>query len=374
MKFEINSIKLFKIINQVGKARNKGTLNSYLNNIYIKSEDNNLIMRATNLELTCEKSVSMKGVVNGECLINGEVLVKISNYFSSIDTNIVCELIDEIFTISYLKNKIQLKTTKLEDFPNIPQSGKYLTSIKLKTYIDLIRSVSFCASTSEIKPEISSVYLYSKGNELFSVATDSFRLAEKKIIFKNNEEDINILISQKNINEKISILESLKDEEGGEDTEIELYSNENILTIQNTNTTLAIRSINGNFPDYRQLFPKEWTTKAEVNKTELRNTLNLSTVFVNNYSYIDLEVSSEENIIKTNSKNDKIGVLDKEIIPKKITGDSVFASYNSNYFLEGLSHIGSEDVELYFTQSIRPMFIRDGQDESFTYLLMPLNK
>ncbi len=373
MKFEINSNKLFKIINQVGKARNKGALNPYLNNIYIKSEENNLIMRATNLEITCEKTISMKGLVNGECLINGDVLTKISNYFSNLDTNITCELVDEVFNIYYLKNKIQLKTTKLEDFPNIPKFGNYLTNIKLKTYIDLIKSVSFCASISEIKPEISSIYIYSKGDELYSVATDSFRLAEKKILFKNEGEDINILISQKNINEKISILENLK-EEGNEDDEIEIFSSDSILTIQKENTILAIRSINGNFPDYRQLFPKEWLTKVDVNKTELKNTLNLSTIFVNNYSYIDIEIDSNEKILKTKSKNDKIGALEKEIIPKNIQGDSIVASYNSNYFLDGISHLNSEDVELLFTQSSRPVFIKDGQDESFTYLLMPLNK
>lgn len=371
MKFEINSIKLFKIINQVSKARNKGSLNSYLNNIYIKSEENNLTMRATNLEITCEKSIPMKGVVNGECLINGDVLTKVSNYFSNIDTNIICELVDDILVIEYQKNKIQLKTTKLEDFPKIPKTGNYLTNIKLKTYIDLIRSVSFCASTSEIKPEISSVYIYSKNDELYSVATDSFRLAEKRIVFKTNN-DINILVSQKNINEKISILESLSEEDSND--ELELYSSENILTIQKDNTTLVIRSINGNFPDYRQLFPKEWTTKVEVNKTELKNTLNLSTIFVNNYSYIDLEIDNDSNTIKSKSKNDKVGALEKEIMPKKINGESIVASYNSNYFLEGLAHINSEEVELLFTQSNRPLFIKDGKDESFTYLLMPLNK
>lgn len=373
MKFEINSIKLFKIINQVGKARNKNTLNSYLNNIYIKSENNTLTMRATNLELTCEKSVSMKGVINGECLINGDILTKFSNHFTNIDTNIICELIDDVLNISYLKNKIQLKTTKLEDFPNIPNSGNYLTNINLKTYINLIKSVAFCASTSEIKPEMSSVYLYSKDGELVSVATDSFRLAEKKITFDNNNEDINILISQKNINEKISILESLKDEENSEE-EIEIYSSENILTIQNENTILAIRSINGNFPDYKQLFPKEWITKVKVNKTELKNSLNLSTIFVNNYSYVDLDILVEDKIIKTKSKNDRVGALDKEIIPESITGENISVSYNSNYFLDGISHILSEDIELLFTQQNRPLFIKDGQDESFTYLLMPLNK
>lgn len=374
MKFEINSLKFYRIINQVGKARNKNSLNPLLNNIYIKTEDNNLTMRATNLELTCEKTIAIKGIINGECLINGDILTKISNYFYTIDTKIECELNGDLFIISYLKNKIQLKTTNFEEFPKLPKTGNHLANLSLKTYINLIKSVSFCASTSEIKPEIASIYLYSKHNELISVATDSFRLAEKKTIFKNNHEDINILISQKNINEKISILEGLKEESDSEDTEIELFTNNNILTIQKENTILAIRSIHGNFPDYRQLFPKEWTTKVEINKTELKNSLNLSTIFVNNYSFIDLNINVEKKTIETSSKNENIGNLEKEITPKKIEGNDLEVSYNSNYFLEGLTYLKSEEIELLFTQNNRPLFIKDSQDESFTYLLMPLNK
>ncbi|MEI6353003.1 MAG: DNA polymerase III subunit beta [Candidatus Nomurabacteria bacterium] len=371
MKFEINSIKFFKAINQVGKARNKNTLNQYLTNIYLKVEENSLIMRATNLEITCEKSTNIKGIVNGECLINGDILTKISGHFSSVDTNITCELVDGTFNISYLKNKLQLKTIDLEDFPNIPKAGQFLTSLNLKIYINLIKSVSFCAASTEIKPEISSVYLYSKNRELYSVATDSFRLAEKKVVFNSDSEDINILISQKNINEKISILEGIL-EDGDEN--IDLYNNENILTLQNDNISLAIRSINGNFPDYKQLFPKEFDTKIKVNKTELKNILNLSTIFVNNYSYIDFEVDNENKIIRSKSKNDKIGSLEKEINIIDGDGQNINASYNSNYFLDGLSHINNGEIELFFTTSNKPVFIKDANDESFTYLLMPLNK
>jgi hypothetical protein len=71
------------------------------------------------------------------------------------------------------------------------------------------------------------------------------------------------------------------------------------LTIQKDNISLAIRSINGNFPDYKQLFPKTFDTKIRVNKNELKNILNLSTVFVNNYSYIDIEVDVDKKIIRS---------------------------------------------------------------------------
>ncbi|MBP9765686.1 MAG: DNA polymerase III subunit beta [Candidatus Pacebacteria bacterium] len=371
MKFEINSIKFVKIINQVGKARNKNNLNPLLSNIHIKIEDNSLTVRATNLEMTCEKSISVKSLTNGECLINGDVLVKISNHFTNIDTNITCEIDNDIFYISYLKVKLQLKTYPFENFPSFPNLGDKISNIDTKMLIDLIKSVYFCAASTEIKPEISSIYIYTNANSLYSVATDSFRLAEKKIILESEIGDINILISQKNISELMSILESSL-EDG--DNMIEIYNNENILTLQNSNMSLSVRSINGNFPDYKQLFPKKWDTKVIVNKNELKNILNLSTVFINNYSYIDLEIDSKENIIKTKTKNDKIGSLEKETKLSFLEGEEILSSYNSNYFLDGISHINGETIELLFTQNNKPMFIRDSNNESFTYLLMPLNK
>lgn len=373
MKFEINSLNFFKLINQVNRARNKNTLNQHLNNIYLELSDNLLTARATNLEITCEKTQPVKGLVNGKCLLNGEVITKISNSFGGTDTIVLCEVIDGVFHISYQKNKIHLKTSPFEDFPNLPKAGDLLTNINLKTFINLIKSVSFCAASTEIKPEISSVYLYSKNNELYSVATDSFRLAEKKTNFKIDEEsDLNILISQKCINESLSILENLLE---SEEDMLNIYKNENTLTLETKSTIVAMRSINGNFPDYKQLFPKEMITKIKLNKDELKNILNLSTVFVNNYSYIDIEVDIENKVLKTKSKNDLIGSIEKEIVLKDdVVGENISASYNSNYFLEGLTHLEGNEIELLWTTANRPMFLRSINNNSLTYLLMPLNR
>ncbi len=378
MKFEVNSIKISTLISQVLKARNKDSVNTYLNNVYINNEDNNLTIRATNLEITCEKTIQVKGVLNGKCLINGDILFKLANTLLNIDTNITFELEDDnILNINYLKNNIKLKTTKIDgffvdDFPNLPKKGKEITKIKIDSYINLIKSVAFCASTTEIIPTLASIYLYSLNNELYSVATDSFRLVQKKIQFKI-ENDFSILISQKNINEKISILENLK-EEYGNNSEITLYNNDNLLTVEIENTIIVIRSISGSFPDYKQLFPKEFKTKIEINKNELKTSLNLSTIFVDSYSYIEMDINTEEKTIKFNSKNDKIGILNREINPKNIEGDNIKVSYNSNYFLEGISNIDNENIELLLTESNRPLFIKNPKDESFVYLLMPLNK
>ena len=105
MKFEVNSKKIFNLVNQVIKAKNKNTNNQLLNNIYIKLEENILTMRSTNLEITCEKSISVKGLVNGECLIIGDYLFKVINNLNNIDTNITWETDENVLNLNYLKKK-----------------------------------------------------------------------------------------------------------------------------------------------------------------------------------------------------------------------------------------------------------------------------
>lgn len=376
MKFEVKSNNFYKLINIADKARSKSNLNPELNNIFFELKDNILTCRATNLEITCEKSIIVKGIMNGKCVLNGNVITKISQSFSNINTNIVCELIDNNFNIFYLKNKISLKTITFEDFPNLPKVGNFLFNINLKTFINLIKNVSFSAAKTEIKPEISSIYLYSKDNILYCVATDSFRLSEKKIDFKiEGENDINILISQKNITDIIFILDEINTKEN-ENYDLNIYKNENILSLEIDNTIIAIGSINGNFPDYKQLFPKEYLIKIKLNKDELKNILNLSNVFANNYSYIDIDIDIKNKILKTKSKNDSIGEVEKEIqiLDTESKEENIKVSYNSNFFLEGLNHIDDNEIELSFTTSNRPLFLRGVNDLSYTYLLMSLNR
>jgi len=378
MKFEINSINFSKLITQINKIKNKNNLNPNFNNVYFELNENLLTVRVINLEINYENTIPVKGLINGKCLLNREIILKISNSFSNLDINIVCELINGLFNITFQKNKINLKTQPNEDFPNLPKPGKFITNINLKKFINLIKLTSFCAASTEIKPEISSVYLYSKNNELYSVATDSFRLSEKKTNFKIDEEnDLNILISKQSINEIINLLEnSILDNNNKNlnNHELNIYKNENTLTFESQNTIITTRSINGNFPDYKQLFPKTWTTKIKLQKEDLKNTLNLSTVFVNNYSYVDLDLDIENKILKIKSKNDLIGSLEKEIILSEATGENIQVSYNSGYFLESLSHLDGPQIEIMFTTTNRPMFFRSVLDNSLTCLLMPLNR
>src|SRR5690606_11504790 len=99
------------------------------------------------------------------------------------------------------KNKIKLKGQPYEDFPTIPNVEGVVLEIESKKLIERIKSVYYSSSVSDIKPEISSVFIYTNENDLVFVSTDSFRLGEKKIKVKNIEEISGLLIPFKNIPE-----------------------------------------------------------------------------------------------------------------------------------------------------------------------------
>lgn len=363
MKFECKGDVFIKAVQQVSRARSKVQSQNYLQDIHLEIDTHLLTLRATNLELFCEKSIPVKGFVNGSCLLQGETLLRIISTFQSRDITLSCEIVDGVFVITTDKGIIEIKTTPYEDFPTLPQQGETLGSLSKENINTLLRDVSFCSATTEIKPEIASVYIYTKESFIYAVATDSYRLAEKKIQNTTNIE-CSLLIPQKHIGEILQIIND-------ENHELVLSLNESILSISSPNLTLSIHTITGQFPDYQQLFPKEFTTTVEVSKDELGKALTLTTFFNEQYSQVECIFTDSKCTL--HSKNEAIGQVTHTISSKK-EGEDIEVKYNNKYFLEVFSHIEGDIITCMFSTPNRPMFIRGTKDISFTYLLMPLNR
>lgn len=363
MKFECKGDVFIRAVQQVSRARSKVMSQNYLQDIHLEIDTHLLTLRATNLEIFCEKSIPVKGFTNGSCLLQGETLLRIISTFQSHDITLMCEVLDGVFSITTEKGIIEIKTTTYEDFPTLPKQGITIGTISKDDINTLLREVSFCAATTEIKPEISSVYIYTKDNFIYSVATDSYRLAEKKIP-NNNEIECSLLIPQKHITEILQIINE-------ETHDLILSLNESILSITSSNLTLSIHTITGQFPDYQQLFPKEFTTTIELSKEELSKALTLTTFFNEQYSQVECIFTDSKCTL--HSKNEAVGQVTHSIKTSK-KGEDIEVKYNNKYFLDVFSHIEGDIITCMFSSPNRPMFIRGTKDITFTYLLMPLNR
>ena len=365
MKLECEIEKIKNGILQVEKITGKNLTLPVLSSILFIASGKSLKLRATNLSLGVEIEIPAKIEKEGIIAISGTTLAGVfSNIFQN--ENIKLESEDGNLLIKTKKNRIKLKGQTHDDFPTIPTVDGKTFEIESKKLVDGIKSVYYSSSPSDIKPEISSVYIYSNEDNLVFVSTDSFRLAEKKIKMKKVEELPGILIPFKNVSEILRIFGEIQNN-------IRVCFNKNQISFSSEGVYLTSRIIDGVFPDYRQIIPKEFGVEAVVLKQDLLNALRISNIFSDKFNQITLSIKPKEKVFELSSQNNDVGE-NKTYLDAAIKGKDVLLGFNYKYFLDCFQSINTDSISIRLNQSSKPIVISGSSDNSFTYLIMPMNR
>ncbi len=365
MKIECGIEQIKNAILQTERITGKNLTLPILSSILLIASGKNLKMRATNLSLGIEIEIPAKIEEEGTVAVSGSVL---SGMFSNIVQNESISLFteDSNLLIKTKKSKIKLKCNPYEDFPTIPKVSGIELEIDAKKIMDGIKSVYYSSSVSDIKPEISSVYIYSNEENLVFVSTDSFRLAEKKIKVKSLQEISGILIPFKNIPDILRVF-------GEFSGNIKVSFDKNQISFSSDSVYLTSRVINGVFPDYRQILPKESKTEVVVLKQDLSNALKLSNIFSDKFNQINFSIKPKSKIFELSSQNNDVGE-NKTYLDAVLSGEDIELSFNYKYFLDCFQSINTDSISIKLNQSSKPMVVSSSSDNSFTYLIMPMNR
>lgn len=365
MKLECRSLDIKNAISQTERITGKNLTLPVLNSILLIASQKMLKLRATNLSLGVEVEIPAKIEKEGMLAISGSVLNGIfSNVFQ--DESISLESIDGNLLIKTKKNRLKLKGQPYEDFPTIPRITGTNFEIEAKRIVDGIKSVYYSSAISDIKPEISSVFMYTNEDGLVFVSTDSFRLAEKKVKVKGLEEITGILIPSKNISEVLRIFGEFRGV-------MKVCFNKNQISFSSDGVYLTSRVVDGIFPDYKQIIPKEVTTNATLLKQDLLNALKLSNVFSDKFSQVNMKIAPKSKVFELSSSNNDIGE-NKTLLDTALTGEEVELSFNYKYFLDCFQSITTDSLSIKLSGPSRPIVISPVGDVSFTYLIMPMNR
>ncbi len=366
MKIECVKEKLHIAVSKAEKIVGKNINLPVLSCLLFETKGNNLIIRSTNLDLGLEVTIPVKVEEGGTVAIPANIISSFLNNINE-DKNIILETIDNTLKISTPTSEANIKTLLPEDFPTVPKiedGGKY--KINSKDLINGIKSVIYSSSVSSVKPELSSVYIYSTEENIVFVATDSFRLAEKTIKTSKNIDLNNILIPFKNAIDILKIIDNI-------DTDIEIHTTKNQISFIFNGIYLVSRVIDGAFPDYKQILPKEEKTKVVLLKQDLINSLKISNIFSDNFNQMNISVKNGEKTIKVKTKNNNIGENTNKI-EAKIEGEDIEVNFNYKYIVDCLNSINSDSVSLSFNGINKPLVVRGTSDKNFTYLVMPMNR
>lgn len=363
MKFTTKNKNLKKAISNLVRITGKNVTLPVLESILFIGSGKTLKLRATNINIGSEMEIIGTLEKEGVLAVPGAV---INEFLNSIDQDeeVSLEEVNGNLNISTKHHKATVKAIPHEDFPTIPIVEGFSFSVPVNVYLEGIKSVINSAATTEIRPEISSVYMYSDENGLVFVATDSFRLSEKRIKIKIQNEINGVIIPFRNI---LDISRILSDYEGN----IEITWNENQLSYNIENIYLTTRIINGSYPDYKQIIPKNSTTDAVFLLKDLEQSIKISNIFSDKFNQITFDVNPKNKTCFLISKNSDLGEQKTEI-DCAMSGEEINISINYRYLADVLSIINADSVEFMFNGNNKPIIIKGITDNTFLYLIMPM--
>lgn len=366
MKIESLKNKILNIILKASRLTSNKNLNlPILNCLILESKNNRLFVKATNLEIGATFEIPVKTEIPGIVAVPGEIL---SNLISNLPegNNLKLESQNGELKIKTDKNQTVIKTKNPDDYPSIPESKTEPFVVSNNDFMNGLKSVWYSSSVSAIKPELSSIYIYVDDGYLIFAATDSFRLAEKRLKIKDSKGFDKVLIPFKNALEISRIIE-------GEDDDLFINLDKNQIFLVSGSVKTTSRIVDGNFPDYKQIIPKEFKTEVTVLKQDLINAFKIANVFSDKTNQVNLKVDNKNKKFKITTKNSDVGENVSEI-DSVFEGEDIEINFNLKYITDCLSSINSDSLTLSFSDISRPMIIRGVSDKSFLYLVMPMNK
>ena len=375
MKLICTQENLNKALNIVGKIINKNTTLPILNNILLKTEKGRLKLSSTNLELGINYWVGGKIEEEGEITVPTKLF---ANFISNLpNSNVEIKLKGDVLNIKCDKYKTNIKGLNAKEYPLIPKiEAEPVFKINSSDFKQALIQVLPAISNSESRIEITGVFLdLSKldKNKITLVTTDSYRLAEKTLILK--EENVNkealslagnissVIIPKNAIQELIRDL----DDEGL----LEVVISENQILFKFNNANMISRLLEGKYPDYKQIIPSKFETEAVVNINEAANAIRVAGLFVSASNNIRLKTYPNSNILEVSSETSEIGSNNTKVAAE-IKGKDLEVMYNHRYLSDGFGGIDGEKVVLKINSEKLPTVLTSATDKSLLYIIMPV--
>jgi DNA polymerase III subunit beta len=333
--------------------------------VYMHAEGDTITLEANNLNSGISITLPAQVHTPGTCTLSGGVLLQILNNIK--EKNITFILEDHHLHIKSQKVPLKLKSHSEEDFPRLPRlQSSEVISIDSEVILDALRSVAFAASSSDIKPEISSVFMYTENHFLYCVATDAFRLAEKKKKITESFEIPGIIIPIKSVQEIIRLLQEIHGT-------ISLILHEHQLSLEWNEGFYTSRIVDGSFPDYKRIIPTETVTSVTALREDIITCIKMSTIFADTFHQLEFSVDPEKKECYFQSKNQDIGEQ-KSYLEGVLEGNPVQMYINHRYLHDVFQVLGTDSIHCSIVSSAKPLVITGVGDSSFLYLIMPIHR
>ena len=367
MKFKTSSKELQTLFSSVSRAVSLRPSIPSLQGVYLLVKEKELILTGSDLDIVIKGKRSVEVDVEGECLINARIASEVIRKLPS--GEVVISDLGEDLRIETGSLSFNLRKLDEKQYPKELVEEKIIkeetSSFQKEEFFEAVNQVGVAAAQEGSKPILTGVLFDTKDGKTSLVATDSYRLAIKEL--KNfSKEDLGV-VSKKALNEVVRLFEE-------SENEVNLLVEERQVFFDDGNYQVSLRKIEGEYPKYKKLFPKETVFSIETEKEKILGALDRSSVVAEGYIPIKLSFSKDSLIITSINKNIGVG---KEEVPCNILGVNVKEiekfemSFNPTYLMEAIGALFGSKVYLRFSGNQKPLLIQ-GETDGYKHLLMPV--
>jgi len=337
-----------------------------LKNVLLTVKESGVVLTATNLELAVTREVSGKVLEVGEATFPFGI-------FNSIVKNISAERITltrsgKKLVITSDNYEAQIQTQDPKEFPLIPKVQESASTARFTAagIADALQSVIVAAQYTDLRPEISGVLFRCAEDSVTFVATDSFRLAEYVLKGRGAEKALDAIIPLRAAEEALRIAAAAPREN---EVLVSIDQNQALFEIPQTN--IVSRLIDGRFPEYQAIIPKEIKNEITVEREELIRGVKLTSAFAGRANDITIALSENRKTIELSSSDAALGE-NRYQISVKAKGEKISAIFNWKYLIDGLKIYRGETINFGINAPDRPAIIRDASAPHLTYVVMPI--
>ena len=367
MKFTIDRNTFLKPLGHVYSVVERRNTIPILSNVLIETNSSKVSFTATDMDMDIVETVGCIVSSQGRITISAHTLYDIVRKLPD-GSEIQVELIDLNVEVSAGKSRFILPTLPVDDYPVMTEIEKgnefSLEAIDLANLID---NTKFAISSEETRYYLNGIFLHvpeANNDKLRAVATDGHRLAQAEIPIPNGAENMpGIILPRKAVGEVRKLIDST-------DGLVKVIISNTKAKFIFPNSILTTKLIEGSFPDYQRVIPKENLNKLVVLNSDFSKAIDrVSTVSLEKSRAVKLSLTNNLLMLKVNSQD--LGNATEEL-DVKYTSDPIDIGFNARYLLDIASQIKGKEIELSLSDSASPALITDPDQEGVIFVLMPM--
>ena len=367
MKFNVNQQDLQQALNYCQGVIEKRSTLPILSNILLDVKNSNLTITATDLDL-----IFIHQIENVEVIEEGSTTTVSSTMYDiirklSAGKKINLSLTENKLKVESEKSLFNLNCMSAAEFPLTDENfNQNEFSIKSKHFLKLLNKCKFSVSNDETRHYLSGIFFHQTQvedkNFLTAAATDSHRMSISKIKLENKVEFEPIILPKKTIFQLCSLLENY-------DGDVKISNIKSKIKFEINNSILISKLIDGKFPNYIQVIPKNNQKKLEIDlKLFLDSVDRVASVSLDKKDGVKFNMSKDLLKLSVNNTNSGDG---KESLNVKFDHD-LEISFNSRYLIDVASQLDGEKIEIFFNDTGSPALIKDPSDFDSIFVVMPM--